>query len=71
MNDSTIPAPTPIPGTLGIGVGYLLPPIPSRGETEPPFHSVVWFPVSERAEAEDFLAGCNGDGWVLREGIAL
>lgn len=48
----------PQPGELGIGAG----PVDEDGE----FRSVVWFPSTARAEAEEFIAG--GD-WVLREGV--
>ena len=60
----------PAPGTLGIGVGIQHEPILERGETmEQAFHSIVWFPADQRAEADEFAA--HSDGWVVREGVAL
>jgi len=68
MSDDNI-VNVPAPGTLGIGVGRLLEPIPERGEDPAGhFQSVVWFPYEARQDAEEFAAA---SGWVLREGVAL
>jgi hypothetical protein len=56
------------PGTLGIGVGELLPPIPERGETSATFHSIVWFPYEAADEAIAYAAE-HGYSW--RRGVAL
>jgi hypothetical protein len=57
----------PVEGTKGLGVGDLMPPEILR-ENEDPFHSIVWFPYSERAAAEEFAAQF---GYVVREGVPL
>ena len=50
----------PAPGTLGLGVGRAY---------EDDFESVVWFPYSARAEAQEF-ADANPK-WSLKEGVRL
>ncbi len=55
-------------GTIGVGVGTLMPGIPDRGEPEQVFKSVVWFPVSETEQAKEFAAEYDMH---FREGIAL
>jgi hypothetical protein len=49
----------PQPGELGLGVG--------RAFAEE-FESVVWFPMWERAAAEELVAESEGR-WSLKEGV--
>lgn len=58
----------PAIGTIGIGVGEYLDPIFSRGETEPVFHSKIWFPLEAREDAEEFA---EYTGFALRENVPL
>lgn len=56
------------PGTIGIGVGRLVPGIAERGEDELVFESIVWFPEAEAEAAREYA-----DEYELhvREGVAL
>ena len=56
------------PGALGIGVGEYMEPIRERGETEPIFHSMFWFPFSGEAEATDFALA---NELHMKRGVAL
>ena len=60
--------PGPREGERGIGVGELWDPIPERGETEPVFHSIVWFPYDQEDDAREFAAA---NGYVIRKGVRL
>ena len=57
----------PAPGTLGIGVGELLPAEMLRAG-EDPFHSIVWFSYED---AEEALAFAEQHGYEIKNGVPL
>lgn len=58
----------PAEGTLGIGVGYIIPPEMLRNDAATNFHSIVWFPYGAEDEAKQFA---EENGYKTQTGVPL